>query len=92
MMPGISTRQALLDAAFKEEAHRVNPVIGTSRVADIRNGGSGRYRDFALPFPGIPLPKKADDTDAPFIVDFQIHDYSHLLRTCTWNTCSGPTK
>ena len=80
MVPGISTRQALLDAAFKEEAPRVNPVIGTSLVADIRNGGSGRYRDFALPFPGIPLPTKADDIDAPFSADFQIHDYYRLLR------------
>ena len=80
MVPGISTRQALLDAAFEKEAHRINPVIGTSSVADIREGGSGRYRDFALPFPGIPLPKTADDNAAPFIIDFQIHDYYHLLR------------
>ena len=80
MVPGISTRQALLDAAFNEEAHRINPVIGASSVADIRNGGEGRYRDFALPFPGIPLPKKADHLDAPFIIDFQVHDYYHLLR------------
>ena len=80
MVPGISTRQALLDAAFGKEAHRINPVIGTSSVADIRNGGSGRYRDFALPFPDIPLPKKADGIPAPFIIDFLIHDYYHLLR------------
>ena len=80
MVPSISTRQALLDAAFEKEAHRINPVIGTSSVEDIREGGSRRYRDFALPFPGIPLPKKADDIAAPFIIDFQIHDYYHLLR------------
>ena len=80
MVPGISTRQALLDATFEKEAHRINPVIGTSSVADIRKGGSERYRDFALPFPGIPLPKKADDIPAPFIIEFQCHDYYHLLR------------
>ena len=80
MVPGISTRQALLDAAFEKEAHRINPVIGASSVADIRNGGSGRYRDFSLPFPDIPLPKKADGIPAPFTIDFLIHDYYHLLR------------
>ena len=80
MVSGISTRQALLDAAFEKEAHRINPVIGTSSVADIRKGGSERHRDFALPFPDIPLPKKADGIPAPFIIDFLIHDYYHLLR------------
>ena len=80
MVPSISTRQALLDAAYKEEAHRINPVIGISSVEDIRKGGSGRYRDFALPFPGIPLPKEADGIPVQFIIDFQFHDFYHLLR------------
>ena len=82
MVPSISTRQALLDAAYKEEAHRINPVIGISSVEDIRKGGSRRYRDFALPFPGIPLPKKADGIPVEFIIDFQFHDFYHLLRVC----------
>ena len=80
MVPSISTRQALLDAAYKEEAHRINPVIGISSVEDIRKGGSRRYRDFALPFPGIPLPKEADGIPVQFIIDFQFHDFYHLLR------------
>ncbi len=80
MVPSLTMRQSLLDAAFKEEAHRINPVIGSSSVSDIRKGGVNRYRDFALPFPGLPLPKIADYLPAPTIVDFQHHDFYHLLR------------
>ena len=80
MLPSLTIRQSLLDAAFKEEAHRINPVIGSSSVSDIRKGGVNRYRDFALPFPGLPLPKIADYLPAPTIADFQHHDFYHLLR------------
>lgn len=80
MLPSLTMRQALVDSAFGEEAHRINPVIGASSPDDLRQGGLGRYRDFALPFPGNPLPKTADYYPAPTIADFQHHDFYHLLR------------
>ena len=80
MLPSTTMRQALVDSAFGEEAHRINPVIGVSSPDDLRQGGLGRYRDFALPFPGNPLPKTADYYPAPNIADFQHHDFYHLLR------------
>ena len=79
MRPSITMIQAFINT-FGAEAHRINPVIGTSTVADIRLGGIHRYRDFALPFPGIPLPKTADYFPAPTIATFQIHDVYHLMR------------
>ncbi len=80
MLPSLTMRQALVDSAFGEEAHRINPVIGVSSPDDLRQGGLGHYRDFALPFPGNPLPKTADYLPAPTIADFQHHDFYHLLR------------
>ena len=80
MIPSITMMQALLDSAFGEEAHRVNPVIGSSTVDDIRLGGIGCYRDYAIPFPGIPLPTSADGFPAPTIAVFQRHDKYHLER------------
>lgn len=80
MIPSITMMQALLDSAYGEEAHRFNPVIGSSTVDDIRLGGIGCYRDYAIPFPGIPLPKSADGFPAPTIDVFQRHDKYHLER------------
>ena len=65
---------------FGAEAHRINPVIGVSMVTDLRLGGIHCYRDFAIPFPGIPLPKIADCCPAPTITTFQNHDKYHLER------------
>ena len=79
MTPSISMIQAFINT-FGAEAHRINPVIGASTVADIRLGGIHRYRDFALPFPGIPLPKIADYYSSPTTATFQIHDLYHLMR------------
>ena len=56
MLPGVSLSQALADAAFGEEAHTINPVIGESTPEDNRNGGLGRFRDFRVPFPCHLLP------------------------------------
>ncbi|USE34339.1 hypothetical protein [Endozoicomonas sp. SCSIO W0465] len=80
MLPSITMRQALVDSAFGEEAHQINPVIGVSSTDDVRLGGLGRYRDFALPFPENPLPTTADYLPAPTIADFQQHDFYHLIR------------
>ena len=79
MTPSITMIQALLNI-LGAEAHRINPVIGVSTIADLRLGGIHRYRDFAIPFPGIPLPKIVDYCYAPTIATFQNHDVYHLER------------
>ena len=80
MIPSITMIQAFIDSAFGEEAHRINPVIGVSSPDDIRSGSIGCFRDYAIPFPDVPLPKTADDLPAPDIRIFQIHDKYHLER------------
>ena len=80
MIPSITMIQAHLDSAFGEEAHRINPVIGSSSIDDIRLGGINCHRDFAIPFPCVPLPKSADGFPAPTIASFQRHDKYHLER------------
>ena len=79
MTPSITMIQSFINT-FGAEAHRINPVIGVSTVADLRLGGIYCYRDFAIPFPGIPLPKIADYCPAPTIATFQNHDKYHLER------------
>ena len=79
IVPSTSLRQAVVDSAF-EEAALINPVIGVSTPDDLRLGALGWYRDFALPFPDHFLPKIADSFSAPTIVDFQHHDFYHLMR------------
>ena len=80
MIPSITMIQAFIDSAFGTEAHRINPVIGASSVADVRSGGIGCFRDFALPFPDVLLPKIADYLPAPNTAVFQKHDVYHLKR------------
>ena len=80
MIPSITMIQAFIDSAFGEEAHRINPVIGVSSPDDIRSGSVGCFRDYAIPFPDIPLPKTADGFFAPGTADFQKHDKYHLER------------
>ena len=79
MTPGITMIQTFINT-FGAQAHRINPVIGVSTVADLRQGSIHCYRDFAIPFPGIPLPKIADYCPAPTIAAFQNHDVYHLAR------------
>ena len=79
MTSSITMIQAFINF-FGAEAHRINPVIGVSTVADLRQGSIHCYRDFAIPFPGIPLPKIADYCSAPTIATFQNHDVYHLQR------------
>ena len=80
MIPSITVIQAFIDSAFGKEAHRINPVIGASSVDDVRSGSIGCFRDFALPFPDVPLPKVADYLAAPNTAVFQKHDIYHLKR------------
>ena len=79
MTPSITVIQSFINV-FGVEAHRINPVIGVSTVADLRLGGIHCYRDFTIPFPGIELPKIADYCPAPTIAIFQNHDKYHLER------------
>ena len=79
MTPSITMIQSLINV-FGTEAHRINPVIGVSTVADLRLGSIHCYRDFTIPFPGIALPKIADYCPAPTIATFQNHDKYHLER------------
>ena len=81
MIPSLTMRQTFVDAAYGDEAHRVNPTIGNSTPLDIRKGGLERYRDFQLPFPGHLLPKIADSFRSPDITGFNLHDYYHALRS-----------
>ena len=81
MVPSLTMRQTFVDVAYGEEAHQINPVIGDSTPLDIRNGGLARYRDYQLPFPGLPLPEVADGCESPDISGFNLHDYYHLLRS-----------
>jgi hypothetical protein len=80
MLPSISMRQEFLNALFKSDACHINPVIGTTKVKDLHDGALIRSRDFAIPFPNLPLPKTADEMEAPRIVDFQNHDGYHALK------------
>jgi len=63
------------------EAVKVNPVLGVSSVNDIREGSVKRHRDLAIPFPGLELPKQADNFSAPSVLDFMFHDRYHCLRS-----------
>ncbi|MBO9483395.1 MULTISPECIES: hypothetical protein [Gammaproteobacteria] len=78
--PSITLRQAFIDSFCQEEAHKVNPVIGTSSLEDIRTGGLKGCRDMAIPFPGHPLPKTADHIAARWILEFMQHDFYHAVR------------
>ena len=80
MIPSITMIQAFIDSAFGEEAHRINPVIGISSPDDVRSGSVGCFRDYAIPFPDVPLPKEADGFRAPNTAAFQRHDKYHLER------------
>ncbi len=79
MIPSLTMRQAFADAAYGDEAHRVNPTIGDSSPSDIRKGGLLRYRDFQLPFPDHPLPKTVNSFESPNITGFNLYSYYHAL-------------
>ena len=79
MIPSLTMRQAFVDAAYGDEAHRVNPAIGDSTPSDIRKGGLQRYRDFQLPFPDHPLPKTVNSFESPHITGFNLYNYYHAL-------------
>ncbi|WP_257291186.1 hypothetical protein, partial [Endozoicomonas sp. ONNA1] len=78
--PSITLRQAFIDSFCQKEAHKINPVIGSSTPEDIRTGGLKGYRDMAIPFPGHPLPKTADYLSAILILVFMQHDFYHAVR------------
>jgi hypothetical protein len=79
IIPSFGLQQVFLNAAFDAPVS-INPVIGASSVADIRLGSLQKHRDVALPFPGMPLPKVADEIPAPRTLDFMYHDWYHCIR------------
>jgi hypothetical protein len=81
MLPSMSMRQEFLNGAFTDIACNMNPVIGATRVIDLRNEAVKRSRDFGIPLSTLlPLPKKADGLIASGVVDFQNHDFYHAQR------------
>ncbi|MDP3561001.1 MAG: ankyrin repeat domain-containing protein [Legionellaceae bacterium] len=79
IIPSFGLEQLLLDV-ISSCSVKLNPVIGASSPHDTRLGDILRYRDIALPFPGIPLPKMADGYPSPSTSDFMFHDYYHAIR------------
>ncbi len=78
VIPSFEILQALLDAAFHENAVKMNPVIGLSSYADIEANAMFNSRDVALYFPGVALPDSADDFPVEGI-DFTYHDFYHAF-------------
>ena len=72
-------QQALTNAAC-EDPVRLNPVIGNSKVSDIKKGSVQRYRDVQIPFPGVECPKTADKRPCLRSEDFIYHDKYHQIR------------
>lgn len=78
MIPSLTLMQRFLDIKFGPQAVQINPVIGLSLFKDIIANGAGGQRDMAIPFPGIDLPKDADNIFAPGF-DFSYHDFYHAF-------------
>jgi hypothetical protein len=78
MIPSAGMMQSFLDVRFKDQAVKINPVLGLSTEEDIRNNGLTGTRDMGLHFPGTTLPEQADDLEA-IGYKFTYHDFYHAL-------------
>ena len=78
MVPSIGMMQAFLNVRYGKNAVQLNPVIGLSSEADIRQNGLESKRDTAVCFPGVELPEEADTFRAPWY-DFTYHDFYHAM-------------
>lgn len=76
MIASYGIMQAYLNVKFGFHAITINPVIGYSSILDIRENGLTDQRDFALHFPYVHLPEKADGHFAPWYI-FSKHDFYH---------------
>lgn len=77
IIPSVGMMQAFVDVVHGENAPQVNPVLGHSTVEDVRKSALANKRDLAVPFPGAPLPDKADGYLAKGH-DFIFHDFFHI--------------
>ncbi len=78
MIPSFGMMQAYLNVKYEQDAVEMMPFIGLSSIDDIRENGLKGERDFAIHFPGVSLPEKADDVQA-LGFDFSYHDFYHSL-------------
>ncbi len=76
MIASAGIMQTYLNIQFGVNAFTMNPVIGYSSIMDIRNNGLTNQRDFALHFPHVFLPIKADGHLAKWYL-FSKHDFYH---------------
>lgn len=66
--------QILLKVKYGENAVTITPTLGVSSSKAQQKNGLNDTRDVALPFPGLELPKKADDVLTYQDYDFTYHD------------------
>jgi hypothetical protein len=78
MLPSVGLMQTFLNVMGGANAVKINPVLGLSSIQDIRLNGLQATRDMAFQFPGIALPKEADNYNAPHY-DFPYHDLYHNI-------------
>jgi len=82
MGPSASMMQTFLDLKFGKNSAKLNYVLGESSLEAIIKNGLLGTREMGLPFPGLPVPRRADDTLAPDI-DFPWHDFYHAYLVST---------
>ncbi len=81
IIPSIGMMQVYLDVKFKDNAVKINPVIGLSSLEDIKENGVNSERDLGVPFPGFSC-LLADGFSAKGY-RFTIHDFYHsTLASC----------
>lgn len=80
IIPNFSLIQIILNKIIGNPVS-INLVLGISSVEDIHIGTKFRYRDIAIPFPGVNIPKVADGYSAPTIIEFLKHDLYHCLKS-----------
>lgn len=78
MIPSVGMMQTFLKIKFKNNAARMNFVLGLSSIDDIEQNGRTNSRDAALRFPGVSLPNIADSY-AALETDFLYHDFFHAI-------------
>lgn len=84
IIPSVGMMQVYLDVKFKDNAVKINLVIGLSSLEDIIKNGLNSERDVVIPFPDISLPL-ADGFSAKG-PRFTIHDFYHS----TMASCAPP--
>lgn len=79
MIPSLEMMQTFLQIRFKERAVKIVPVIGVVPLEYIKQNALTDTRVLSLPFPGISLPRKADQQEAPRDWYHVKHDWYHCL-------------